>query len=298
MLRKGRLMSNGGEVDAVQFRRAVQEALVDLLKPIVEICLSNGMVSGDVEMAVQAAFVSVAGGEAIDELEVASKTGLDVEQVGHFAGRKFYDDSTDDRPALVAILSAWERQQEYTGAYGVPLDLPLTGSGDEVSFASLVANVGGGIGTEEALNSLVRMKRVKYIDEYTVRHVWNFVVCSTEDIDFALHIRRAFKRLGHTIQNNFSAGEDGFKQLEQCQYSDVPLTKSQYEEFNLRLREKVEELFRWSDSWLGAAGKTASRKSTEASAGASAKIWPGIGVYQFVDEPEDAPGNASRVTGH
>ncbi|MEM1262679.1 MAG: DUF6502 family protein [Pseudomonadota bacterium] len=284
--------------EAADYRVALLAAFADLLMPLVRICLEAGVSSEDVEKTVQQAFVRSAYGhlEANEETatqvigQIAAITGVSSADIPALLKASTNVDDAGNQPALMSILSAWEKRAEYQGAYGVPLDLPIRSS-EGVSFTKLVEDHGLGISCDDALAKLESRKRIQKIEEDTVRHVWNFVVHEASAVDFARHIRRAFVRLGNTISHNFNAGENDRKRLEQVQYSDVGLTRGQYEEFEQRFREKIEELFKWSDSWTGSVGRENEIRKARGENLLEAEIWPGIGVYQFNDSPEEAPGN-------
>ena len=290
--------------EAEEFRLALLAALSDLMAPLVQVCLEAGVSAADVERTVRHAFVVAAKenfkgdkdlvGAVTDEARISAVTGVALPDVKELLTERIDVDSIGSQSALISILSAWEKQPEYLGAYGVPLDLPINPTDDGLSFASLVQKHGLGLSVEDALAKLESQKRIQRIEEDTVRHVWNFVVFRASATDFPHHMRRAFVRLGKTISHNFAVGDDGQKRLEQVQYSDVPITEEQYFDFDQRVREKIEELFKWSDSWLGSVGKENDARSAMGEDLDPREIWPGIGVYQFNDSPEEAPGNSEN----
>src|SRR5882757_10087402 len=122
--------------------------LARLLRPLVRLCIRNGMTFPALAQLLRELFVNVAEHDfALERKEqtdsrVSLLTGINRKEVARLRGA---GTPVNETPATLsrtsAIIARWLAAPEFTDANGDPLPLPRTASGDAPSFEQLVESV-------------------------------------------------------------------------------------------------------------------------------------------------------------
>lgn len=144
-------------------------ALRLMLKPVAKLLIDQGISHQEFSEAAKEAFVEmairdqVATGK-INRSRIAIVTGLTRKEVAAVLARSMAEEShprTFSRPGRV--LHGWHNDPDYTGPYGMPLEIPYEAEGcgqTEPSFVNLVRTYSGDQSPVQMLDELLRVGAV------------------------------------------------------------------------------------------------------------------------------------------
>jgi len=155
-------------------RRATEDALRDVLDPLLNLMVDTGITVPDLTRIIRERAVRNATARFVKETGRASKsrvsivTGLPRSVVARFI--KSSDASTPNlrgqHPAR-KVLEAWHRSPRFLAPDGGPAILPIFGT--RVSFEKLVQRYSGGVPVRAMLDELCRIGALEFLSEQRVR---------------------------------------------------------------------------------------------------------------------------------
>ena len=150
-------------------RIGLLSAFRKLLQPLVRILLRRGISFAELSEVLKSVFVEVADrdfdipGRRMSQSRVAILTGLSRKEV---AKQKAILDSgnalsfVSNLNRVLRVLSGWHADPEFTGPYGLPLELPFE-SATSASFVDLVRKYSGDMSPRAMLDELLRVGPVE-----------------------------------------------------------------------------------------------------------------------------------------
>lgn len=257
------------------------------MAPLVRILLKNGISFREFAEVLKAVFVEVAErdlcmpGRQPSQARVAILTGLTRKEVAKIratlASGEYVETSNLNR--ITRVLEAWHTDPEYTGAYGLPIELRFEGSADSVTFASLVKKHSGDMSPRAMLDELLRISAAEMLSSGHIR------VLMRAYIPQSLH-PDALERLGTVVHNfvtsyeyNMEHNVSGSTRFERVVYPDNGLAADLMPAFDRLIRVKGHQLLVELDNWL-----VAQDSSEESNDGDRARVNTGVGIYHFVEE--------------
>ena len=150
-------------------RLGLLSAYRKLMQPLVRILVRNGVSFGELGEVLKNVFVEVAErdfdvpGRRTSQSRVAILTGLTRKEV---AKQKAILDSGGDWNVVTnlnrvtRVLVGWHTDPDFTGPYGMPLELPFESSVAR-SFTDLVRRHSGDMAPRAMLDELLRVKELK-----------------------------------------------------------------------------------------------------------------------------------------
>jgi hypothetical protein len=260
-----------------------------LMKPLVRILIRHGVSYGEFAEVLRSVFVEVAEhdfsipGRRPAQSRIAILTGLTRKEIAEQknklrTNREAMQESHLNR--VTRVLLGWHTDSDYTGPYGMPLELPFEARSG-VSFTALVHKHSGDMAPQAMLDELLRIKAVEQVDKG-----W-FKVLTRSYIPERLHAD-ALERLGNVVSNfvntvefNLEKPKAGAGRFERIVYADDGLRRELLPAFDKLLRRKGQQLLEELDNWLNAQQPTENAK---------AKSWnrvrTGVGIYHFVEDLE------------
>ena len=147
-------------------KKNIGSAVRLLLKPLVKLLIDQGITHQEFSDAAKEAFVEMAlrhqvKGGKINRSRVAIVTGLTRKEVSAVMARAIKDAPQSriySRPERV--LAGWYNDPDYTGPYGIPLEIPYEAPPDNESapcFVNLVRVYSGDQSATQMLDELLRV---------------------------------------------------------------------------------------------------------------------------------------------
>jgi hypothetical protein len=220
-------------------------------------------------------------GRKPSQARVAILTGLTRKEVGKQKATIARGDlvETSNLNRVTRVLEAWHTDSEYTGAYGLPIELMFDRGGNKPSFCALVKKHSGDMAPRAMLDELLRINAAEILQSGQIR------VLMRAYIPQSLH-PDALERLGTVVNNfvttyefNMEHNSTGETRFERVVYADNGLPVELIPAFDSLIRTKGHQLLVELDNWL-----SAQQPDEESSMSSARRINTGVGIYHFVEE--------------
>ncbi|CAN5244470.1 DUF6502 family protein [soil metagenome] len=262
-----------------------------LLRPLVRIALRNGVAFGEFSEVLKRVYVEIAAknfrvpGRKLSQSRIAIITGLTRKEVARMVSEVKNDSAvspSDNSNRVSRVLVGWHTDPEFTGPYGLPLELPFDESRTP-NFTELVRRYSGDMPARAMLDELLRTGVVQVIEHDLLKAVSRSYIPQQEQEGEGL------KRIGNTIHNfidtvdhNLQKRKAGEGRFERVAFSDDGLRQEDLKELDAFVRTKAQELLEIIDNWMSA------RQKPDVANGEVA-VKTGVGVYHYIhlDEPPE-----------
>lgn len=260
-----------------------------LLGPLVRILLRQGISYAEFSEVAKAVYVEIAlkdfkvPGRRTTRTRIAVITGLTRKEV-----KRVIDDAIKERyeprtkfNRLGRVLVGWHTDTDFTGPYGMPLELQYeTNHEDEPTFSELVKRHSGDMSPRSILDELIRVGAVRETDTG-----W-FRVLRREYIPEALG-QHNFERTGVVVRNfvntvdfNMTKMAPGKGRFERNVMADDGIRAVDLPKFDRYLRDRCQALLEEIDNWLTGLPKPDRKAGDEI-------VHTGIGVYHYMSDQAD-----------
>jgi len=257
--------------------------------PLVRILLRQGISYAEFSEVVKAVYVEVAlkdfkvAGRRTTRTRLAVVTGLtrkEVKRVIDEALKEKYESKTKYN-RLGRVLVGWHTDTDFTGPYGMPLELQYeTNNAGEPTFSELVRRHSGDMSPRSILDELIRVGAVRETD------VGWFRVLRREYIPEALG-QHNFERTGVVVRNfvntvdyNMTKPAPGKGRFERNVMADDGIRAVDLPKFDRYVRDRCQSLLEEIDNWLTGLPKPDPKAGDEV-------VHTGIGVYHYMSDQAD-----------
>ncbi len=270
-------------------KQALLAAFRVLMGPLVRILLRQGISYAEFSEVAKAVYVEVAlkdfkvSGRKATRTRIAVMTGLTRKEV-----KRVIDEAVKERFELKTsfnrlgrVLVGWHTDANFTGPYGMPLELQYeTGNPNEPTFSVLVRRHSGDMSPRSILDELVRVGAIRETE------VGWFRVMRREYIPEAQGAH-TFERTGvvvrnfvNTVEFNMTKLAPGKGRFERHVTADDGIRREDLPRFDHYLRERCQVLLEEIDNWLAGLPKPDPKKGDEV-------IHTGIGIYHYMSHEAD-----------
>ena len=275
-----------GSFELLSMAEGIKETLLDsfrqLLRPLVRILLRNGVSYSEYSETSKIVFVEVAGRDFRQNDEAAMATScihLPVSPcprliVSNLSFRRRDRPSTQNLNRIGRLLGAWHQDPEFTGPYGLPLELDLDNRTN--SFSALVQQYGGGIPPQEMLAELKRIRVISELPGEKVRVLTRSYIPEQSDSAVFQFMGVSLRDLAETLDLNLNDNEnEGY--FERRVWTPLGIDARDIPAFEDLVDRKAMEFLETLDNWL------TSKESDAEKMAPQAKVKVGVGVYLFSD---------------
>ena len=232
------------------------QALRTMLKPLVKLFISQGVTHAEFAEAAKEVYVEIAlrdfeTDERINKSRVAILTGLTRKEVKNVIDRALESGQQEkmySRPERV--LAGWYSDPNYTGPYGIPLELPYEVSeGDQQSFVGLVKTYSGDMAPRQMLNELLRSGSVVEIDKRykAVSRTYEPTALSPELIE---RLGEIGQRFFSTAAMNIEKKGQGSGYFDRLVYADEGCSENVIGMFDEYIKVRGQEFLEELDVWF------------------------------------------------
>ncbi len=232
------------------------QALRTMLKPLVKLFISQGVTHAEFAEAAKEVYVEIAlrdfeTDERINKSRVAILTGLTRKEVKNVIDRALESGQQEkmfSRPERV--LAGWYSDPNYTGPYGIPLELPYeTSEGDQQSFVGLVKTYSGDMAPRQMLNELLRSGSVVEIDKRykAVSRTYEPTALSPELIE---RLGEIGQRFFSTAATNIEKKGQGSGYFDRLVYADEGCSDNVIGMFDEYIKVRGQEFLEELDVWF------------------------------------------------
>lgn len=235
-------------------KQALLDAVSVSMKPLVKLLIDHGVTHSDLADVLKDVYVDSVirhydKSSKVNRSQIAVMTGLTRKEVKRVIDRALAEGDlkrTKSRPERV--LSGWFNDPNFSGPYGVPLELPYEAPGEQKSFVQLVKTYGADMSPKATLEELKRGGCVVEVDGSikAIRRDFHFAVLSSELIErFGEVIHKVLSTATFNLQK--TERSSGF--FDRLVYAENGCTEDVIARFNAYIREYgqyfLEELDRW-----------------------------------------------------
>jgi hypothetical protein len=223
---------------------------------MVRLALRNGLSFDDFTHGLKRVFVESAmrdfeiNGRQLSTAKMAILTGIDrgdVEDAEEEIRRGFGSD-LQRMARVAAVLEGWGQDAEFTGPYGIPLDLPLEpGQG---SFPSLVEKYAGRIPPKMMLDEIRRVGLAELRRNRKVRMVSRSLIAGRFRPDAIQRMGRTLGHLAETLEHNLNPNRDGPARFERGVYTQDSLDPTTALDFEKFVAEAGQDFLEKLDNWV------------------------------------------------
>ncbi len=270
-------------------KQALLAAFRVLMGPLVRILLRQGISYAEFSEVAKAVYVEVAlkdfkvSGRKATRTRIAVMTGLTRKEV-----KRVIDEAIKERFELKTsfnrlgrVLVGWHTDADFTGPYGMPLELQYeTGNPNEPTFSVLVKRHSGDMSPRSILDELVRVGAIRETE------IGWFRVMRREYIPEAQGAH-TFERTGvvvrnfvNTVEFNMTKLAPGKGRFERHVTADDGIRREDLPKFDHYLRERCQVLLEEIDNWLAGLPKPDPKKGDDV-------IHTGIGIYHYMSHEDD-----------
>lgn len=265
---------------------ALLEACKEAARPLVRLCIKHGISFQELSDALRYVFVDSAREDYLTE------TGSSPARISVLSGipRTEVESIQDADPAskvLAArmnaagqVLSAWHSDPDFTGPYGIPLELRVTGP---KGFEGLSERYGNGLSTKEVLDDLIRAGCVAKGKAGTVKVLRRSYISGNIDPAIISYTGRSLRTLAETLEFNIEKSDSKDKRFQRQLTSNLGIRESDLPAFQELLKEAGQKFLEDLDSWTTEREKAL--KNLEKIPNEIPRVYPGVGLYMFFSQP-------------
>ena len=261
-------------------------ALARLLRPIVRVLLANKVTYATFDQIARQVFVEVADkdftlkGRKQTVSRVALVTGLSRKEVLRIKREPPLADRELGRTfhRAARLISTWCNHAEYVDEKGGPLSLPFDG---EVSFSSLVGDVGGDLTPRAVLDEL-REAGIVNVDAARRVHLLNKAYVPNRDETQIMKILGTdVGDLAETISYNLNKPADQTRFQLKVSYDNLP--QECLDNLHRMVSERGHEELVEFDRWLRQQDRDANPQVQ-----GTGRVRAGVGIYYFEEQQQES----------
>jgi hypothetical protein len=260
-----------------------------LLGPLVRILLRQGISYGEFSEVAKAVYVEIAlkdfkvSGRKATKTRLAVMTGLtrkEVKRVVDEAYKERFELRTNFN-RLGRVLVGWHTDADFTGPYGLPLELQYeTSTPNDVTFSELVKRHSGDMSPRSILDELIRVGAVRETDKGWFRVLRRDYIPEAEGIHNFERVGSVIRNFVNTVDFNMTKPAPGKGRFERLVVADDGMRIQDIPKFDAYLRERCQTILEEVDNWITNLPKPNRNKG-------DVVIRTGMGIYHYMNDEED-----------
>ena len=277
-----------------ELRHQLLKAYRRLLNPLIRILIRNGVTAIETGELLRQVFVDAATseefelpGRRLSDTRVAILTGLSRKEVHRLRHESSTTQGVGTQSRVARVIAGWNQDPDFTGPYGLPLAIPFEDDPrvDAPSFTELVRRHSGDMAPRAMLDELLRTGLAEVDDDGLIRNTGRTYIPSQLDPAAIERLGKVLARVADTLDFTNKVSAPPLGRYERNVETDIGLTEEQYQQFNIYLRQKCQQLLETLDNWLAMQeGRIGGAKPPENRGRGGKRIMTGVGIYHYVDE--------------
>ncbi len=254
-----------------------------LLRPLIRILIRNGVAYGEFAEVAKEVYVDVASRDfkvphrKMSQARIAIVTGLTRKEVARLlsGNKRGKNELRSNHNRVTRVLTGWHTDADYTGPYGLPLELVFEGERGQPSFSELVHRYSGDMAARAMLDELMRIGVVIETES-------GWYKALTRTYTPAIHEPASLDRLAsvvynfiNTIDQNIFEQDTTKRNFERYVFADNGIKAEDLPRFRMFIKERAQLLLEEIDNWLS--------QLEEPDAKRGKPIRTGLGIYHYVD---------------
>jgi hypothetical protein len=254
------------------------------MRPLVRILIRHGISISEFNEVLKAVYAEVAEnhfslpGRKQSQSRVAILTGLTRKEVARLKASDFgrnRDEQKKEVHRVARVLDGWHQDPEFTGPYGLPLEVPFE-AGVGISFTELVRRYSGDMAPRAMLDELLRVGAARELDQGWIKALSRAYIPEQLAPGALNRMSTVIENFINTLEINLHKESAGSGRFERTVLSDRGLSEEQMIEFDQVIRRRGQQLLEELDDWL----------STQAPSDNTISDITGVGIYHFIENPK------------
>jgi len=258
-----------------------------LLRPLVRILIRNSVSFAEFSEIAKDVFVEVAADDFqlpdknMTQGRIAILTGLTRKEVNRLITQKGQQqrDYASNLNRVTRILSGWHTDPQFTGPYGLPLDVPYDGAGGK-SFTELVRRYTGDMPARAMLDELLRIGVVKEAEGGRLKVLTRAYLPKTDAPDSLDRLGRVVRNFIETQDFNRTEADPEKRLFERQVVADSGIRAADLPRFQAYVRERGQFLLEELDDWLSKL-EPLDEEETEP------VVNTGVGIFHYIEKTND-----------
>ncbi len=240
-------------------KRGLLAAYGRLLRPLIRILIRNGVSFSEFAEVAKGAYVEVAEknfsvpNKEITQSRISALTGLgrrEVHDVVEAKAAREREREGSNLNRIVAILTGWHTDADYTGPYGVPIEIQIKDD-NGLDFTTLAErHAGDKVAPKILMDEMVRAGVAVETERGWFKVISRYYIPQGSAPAGLEHLSRTLQDLVTTIEHNMLEANAGKKMFERHVYTEEGIRPQDLPLFEDFAREKAKLLLEEIDNWL------------------------------------------------
>jgi len=268
-----------------EIKRGLLAAYRRLLKPLIRILLRNGVAFGEFAEVAKEVYVDVAARDfkvphrKMSQARIAILTGLTRKEVSRVVGKRkgLEKEGNSNLNRVTRVLTGWHTDADFTGPYGLPLELQFEGNKSH-DFSSLVQRYSGDMAARAMLDELIRIGAVRETEAGWYKVLTRTYLPEVDDPANLDLLGQATQRFVATIDHNTVEQDTDKKNFERHVHADEGINEEDLPRLRSYIKARAQLLLEEVDNWLSQLDPPDKRRGRI--------IQTGLGIFHYVDDQE------------
>lgn len=258
-----------------------------LLRPLIRILLRHGITYAELSEVVKTVYVQTAArefrvpGKKMSKARIAIVTGLTRKEVQRIStlGNEGGGSHKASSSRIGRVLSGWHTDPDFTGPYGMPLELRYDSDmPEDVTFVRLVQRFSGDMTPRAMLDELLRVGAVIETDQNWFKAIRREYVPNLLAPNFLERVGSGIHNFVTTVETNMQKKGPGKGLFERYVWRPGGIKTTDLSAFDDYVRNRCQQLLDEIDNWLS---------KLDAPADDEEVVNTGVGIYHYVVDHDE-----------
>lgn len=267
-------------------KRGLLAAYARLLGPLIRILIRNGVPFDEFSKIAKQTYVEVAakdfrvGETTSSEPRLSILTGLEATEVREIneSFRSSSEEKTNTLDGIVRVLAAWHTDSNFTGPYGLPIELKFEDQ-SSINFARLAKENFSSIDPKDLLNKLIEVGLVTETEQGWFKVLARNYRPEGSAPDGLEHLARTLSDMVNTLDHNSLEDNASKRLFERQVYTEDGIRAEDLPRFQAFASSKASVLLDEIDNWLTQLDKPNEMEKLT--------LITGMGIFNYVQQDKD-----------
>jgi len=269
-------------------KRGLLAAYARLLGPLIRILIRNGVTFDEFSKIAKQTYVEVAAKDfrvretTSSEPRLSILTGLEETEVREIneSFKSSSEEKTNTLDGIVRVLAAWHTDSNFTGPYGLPIELKFEDQ-SSINFARLAKENFSSFDPKELLNKLIKVGLVTETEQGWFKVLARNYRPEGSAPDGLEHLARTLSDMVNTLDHNSLEDNASKRLFERQVYTEDGIRAEDLPRFQAFASSKASVLLDEIDNWLTQLDKPNEMEKRT--------LITGMGIFNYVQQDKDQP---------
>jgi hypothetical protein len=269
-----------------EIKQGLLAAYRRLLKPLVRILLRNGVPFGEFADVAKDVYIDVVASDfkvprkKMSQARIAILTGLTRKEVARLLSDKAEgkQELSSNHNRVTRVLTGWHTDANYTGPYGLPLELRFEGE-DGYFFSDLVQKYSGDMAPRAMLDELLRIGTVRETETGWYKVLTRTYMPVVDEMDSLDRMASVIRNFINTIDTNINEPDPDKRLFERHVFADNGIREEDLPRFRAFVKKRAQLLIAETDNWLSQLEQPDEFDEN--------LINTGLGIFHYIESEDD-----------